>query len=73
MTDAGITNEDKINIISSHIKNAQINKYNAELTLIEENAVPNPNQDNIDRATESVARAEAQITALQGQLAAFIA
>ena len=71
MTDIGLTNEDKAGIINSHIRTAQVNKYNAELTLIEENAAPSPVQDNIDRANDSIARASAQIAALEAQLAAL--
>jgi len=71
MTEIGLTNEDKIGVITSHIKNALFNKYNAELTLIEENAMPSPSASNIQRANESIAAAEAQVTALEAQLAAL--
>jgi hypothetical protein len=71
MTEIGLTNEDKIGVITSHIKNALFNKYNAELTLIEENAMPSPSASNIKRANESIAAAEAQVTALEAQLAAL--
>lgn len=71
MTEIGLTNDDKIGVITSHIKNALFNKYNAELTLIEENAMPSPSATNIQRANDSIAAAEAQITALEAQLAAL--
>jgi hypothetical protein len=71
MTEIGLTNEDKIGVITSHIKNALFNKYNAELTIIQENAVASPSAVNIQRANESIAAADAQIVALEAQRAAL--
>lgn len=71
MNEIGLSNEDKIGVITSHIKNALFNKYNAELTIIEENAMPSPSTANIQKANESIAAAEAQIAALEAQIAAL--
>jgi hypothetical protein len=71
MTELGLTNEEKIGVIESHIKNVQYNKYNAEITLIEENALAAPSATNIQRANESIASANAQITALEAQITAL--
>lgn len=71
MTEIGLSNEEKAGVITSHIKNALFNKYNAELTIIEENAMPSPNAASIQSANDSIAAAEAQITALEAQLAAL--
>ena len=71
MTELGLTNEEKIGVIESHIKNVQYNKYNAEITLIEENALGTPSATNIQRANESIASANAQITALEAQITAL--
>lgn len=71
MTELGLTNEEKIGVIESHIKNVQYNKYNAEITLIEENALAAPSTTNIQRANESIASANAQITALEAQITAL--
>lgn len=71
MTEIGLSNEEKIGVITSHIKNVLFNKYNAELTIIQENAVSSPSASNIQRANESITAAEAQIAALEVQLAAL--
>jgi hypothetical protein len=71
MTEIGLTNEDKIGVITSHIKNLQFNKYNAEITIVEENAVASPSADNIARANSTIANAELQIAALEAQIAAL--
>jgi hypothetical protein len=71
MTEIGLTNEDKIGVITSHIKNLQFNKYNAEITLVEENALANPSTDNITRANSTIASADLQIAALEAQITAL--
>jgi hypothetical protein len=71
MTEIGLTNEDKIGVIISHMKNLQFNKYNAEITLVEENALASPSADNISRANTTIANAELQIAALEAQIAAL--
>ena len=71
MNEIGLSNEDKIGVITSHIKNALFNKYNAELTIIEENAMPSPSAANIQKANDAIAAAEAQVTALEAQIAAL--
>lgn len=71
MTEIGLTNEDKIGVITSHIKNLQFNKYNAEISIIEENAIGSPSADNIARANSTIANAELQIAALEAQMSAL--
>jgi len=71
MTELGLTNEEKIGVIESHIKNVQYNKYNAEITLIEENALATPSATNVQRANDSIASANAQIAALEAQIEAL--
>jgi hypothetical protein len=71
MTEIGLTNEDKIGVIMSHMKNLQFNKYNAEITIVEENALASPSADNISRANTTIANADLQIAALEAQIAAL--
>ena len=71
MTEIGLTNEDKIGVITSHIKNLQFNKYNAEITLVEENALASPSADTIARANSTIANADLQIAALEAQITAL--
>jgi hypothetical protein len=71
MTEIGLTSEDKIGVITSHIKNLHFNKYNAEITIIEESAIASPSADNIARANRTIADAELQIAALEAQITAL--
>jgi hypothetical protein len=71
MTEIGLTNEDKIGVIMSHMKNLQFNKYNAEITIVEENAIASPSADNIARANSTIENADLQIAALEAQIAAL--
>jgi hypothetical protein len=71
MTEIGLTNEDKIGVITSHMKNLHFNKYNAEITIIEENALANPSASTIARANSTIADAELQIAALEAQITAL--
>lgn len=62
-----MSNEDKLSVIASHIKNIQFNKYNAELSLIEEQAVTPQDAEAIAAANAAVSKATAQIAALQAE------
>ena len=63
-----ITNEEKLAIVSQHIKNLELNKFNLELSLIEENAKIDPNQDNITPIEADIDDVVAKITALTVEL-----
>jgi hypothetical protein len=71
MEEYSLTADEKIAVINSHIKNINYNKFNAEITLVEENALASPSADNISRANTTIANAELQITALEAQIAAL--
>jgi hypothetical protein len=62
-----LTNEDKIAIINSHITNISQNKYNSELSLIEENAKSNKEQSVIDKINQIITDYSDQITALEAE------
>jgi hypothetical protein len=63
-----ITNEEKLAIVSQHIKNLELNKFNLELSLIEENAKLDPEQDNITPIETEIDDVVAKITALTVEL-----
>jgi len=63
-----ITNEEKLAIVSQHIKNLELNKFNLELSLIEENAKADPNQNNITPIEADIDDVVAKITALTVEL-----
>ena len=63
-----ITNEEKLAIVSQHIKNLELNKFNLELSLIEENAKLVSEQNNITPIETEIDDVVAKITALTVEL-----
>ena len=64
-----LSNEEKISIIDQHIKNLEYNKYNFEVSLVEENAVANPEATNISSLNSQIAVLNSKISALQTEKA----
>jgi hypothetical protein len=62
-----LTKEDKLSLIASRIRGVKINKYSAELNLIEQNATDTPEASIIASSNKTIDTAEAQIAALQAQ------
>ena len=60
-----LSKEDKLAVIQSHMKNVALNKYNAELSLLQEQAVSSPKEQNIQTLNDTIAQADAQLAALQ--------
>lgn len=63
-----LSNEEKINIINSHIRNLEYNKYNLEISIIEENAKNSPAMDTLSSLNAQVAEINTQLTALTSEL-----
>ena len=66
-----LTNEDKLSIIDQHIKNVEFSKYNLELSLIEENAVANPDATTISSLNAQIVSANAKLAALESEKSAL--
>jgi hypothetical protein len=66
-----LTNEEKINIVTQHLKNAYTNEYNLEMSLVEANAKAIPDQANIDSINAQLTDISAQKTALEAELASL--
>jgi hypothetical protein len=67
MTSTDITKEDKLGLIASRIRGVKINKYSAELNIIEQNATDAPEASIVASSNKTIQTAEAQIEALQAQ------
>jgi uncharacterized protein YlxW (UPF0749 family) len=63
-----LTDNEKAAIIKAHIKNINSNKYNAELSLIEDEALEESNQDSVNFLQKRISDYNAQINALQSEL-----
>ena len=68
-----LTTEEKIAVINSHIKNVQYTKYNAQVSLVAENALETPDTENVAAANEVVTKADLQLAALQAEIDALSA
>lgn len=66
-----LTNEEKINIINSHMKNLGYNKFNLEVSVIEENAKTSPVAETLSSLNSQISEINAQITALETELASL--
>lgn len=66
-----LTNEEKISIITQHIRNLEFNKYNLNVSLLEENALAIPNQATIDSVNLQISEANTKITALNAEIASL--
>lgn len=47
MTEYELTNEEKNNIIITHLRTLAFQKYNLEVSILEEQALEEPNQESI--------------------------
>lgn len=71
MSTTGLTTEEKIAVIQSHMKNVQYTKYNAQISLVAENALETPNADKVASANEVITNADLQLVALQAEIDAL--
>lgn len=68
-----LSNEEKTAIVNSHIKNLTYNKYNLEISIIEENAKATPNSTNLSSLNAQISEIDDQMAALQAELASLTA
>lgn len=66
-----LSNEDKISIINQHKRNIEYVRYGLELSIIEENATANPNQENLDSFNNQITDLDSKIAALDAELASL--
>lgn len=62
-----ISKEDKLNLVAARIRGVKVDKFSAELNIIEQNALEVPDESVIESANKTIAGATAQITALEAQ------
>jgi hypothetical protein len=67
-----LTSEEKIAIVEQHFKNVLYSEYNAQLTLIEAQAVSTPNQANVDATNAQLKDIAAQKSLLQKEIDSLI-
>jgi len=65
MTNKEITKEDKLGIVASRIHDLKINKFNLELTLLEEASISSPNTADVESINLQIEIYNSKITALE--------
>lgn len=63
-----LTNQEKIDILTQHIKNSSVKKYNINVAILAEEAATQKDQARIDSLNEQLTSEEAKYTALVGEL-----
>lgn len=63
-----LNNQDKISIVQQHIRNLEINQFNIELSLSEENSVESPSEAIVISLNGQLANVNAKINALNTEL-----
>lgn len=63
-----LTKDEKIQIINNHIKNLKTNKYNLEVSLIEENSLELVSDITVSSLTTEISNTTSRIEALQAEI-----
>ena len=67
MSDKDITKEQKLSMVASRIRGVKVEKFSAELNIIEQNALETPEETIVASANKVIASAASQISALEAQ------
>jgi|LakMenE01Jun11ns_1017448.scaffolds.fasta_scaffold8040767_1 hypothetical protein len=63
-----LTKDEKIQIINNHIKNLKTNKYNLEVSLIEENSIELVSDITVSSLTAEISNTVSRIEALEAEI-----
>jgi oligoendopeptidase F len=63
-----LTNQEKIEIVSSRLKSLESSKYDVDLSIEEENSIESPSQQVLDSHQARLADVNARIAVLQTKL-----
>lgn len=63
-----LTNQEKIDIINQHLKNLEYSKYNSEISLVEESAAVEPQQNLIKEIQDQLDSINAKQAALLSEI-----
>ena len=71
MTNIEVTKENKLEIVASRIHDLKINKFNLELTLLEEASISSPNTADVESINLQIEIYNSKITALEDKYTAI--
>lgn len=66
-----LSNEEKVGIAQQHMRNLLYNKYNLELSLIEESAIPQPKTDVVATINSDLSSINLKIAALEEEISSL--
>jgi len=66
-----LSNEEKLTIVNSKIKNLSYNKFSLEVDKISENAKASPDADTVSRLNSLISETDRQIAALATEAALY--
>lgn len=64
-----LSNSEKTSLIAQHQRNNELNKYNLQLALVEENSMTAPNAEIISSLNSQIADCDRRLAALAAELA----
>jgi hypothetical protein len=67
-TQYDLTNAQKAEVLISHLKTLSTAKYNAEISLLEENSTDEPSQEFINGLNSQISAISAKIAVLEAKL-----
>jgi len=67
MSDKDVTKEQKLSMVASRIRGVKVEKFNAELNIIEQNALETPEENIVASANKVISNADVQIAALEAK------
>ena len=71
MSDKDVTKEQKLAMVASRIRGVKVDKFNAELNIIEQNVLEVPVAEIVASSNKIISNASAQIAALEAQYTAI--
>lgn len=67
MAEYTLTNEEKNNIIITHLRTLAFQKYNLEVSVMEEQSTDSPSQENINAYNQQISAINQKIAALEAE------
>ncbi len=66
-----LSNEEKITVVNQHLRTLAFSRYNYEVSVMEEQASPEPVQETLDALNKEIQLLDSKITALNDEIASL--
>jgi hypothetical protein len=68
MSEYELSNEEKATVVVTHLRNLSYTKYKTELSIIEEESLPSPSEENLAQLNTQLASVNTKVAALAAEL-----